>query len=128
MFPWHDGTKWKCAVSGVGHFDCTDGSVLVADTQASGGGGSGGSISPGWVDVPLTGAADFDINCEYRFLITPVGTGYNYYVNAVSAKTLLWWTNGDGSQKHTISSTAKSSQLFNGSPVATIGKIEKLCQ
>lgn len=45
MFPWHDGTKWKCAISGVGHFDCTDGSVLVADTQASGN-GSTGSNSP----------------------------------------------------------------------------------
>lgn len=47
MFPWHDGTKWKCAISGVGHFDCTDGSVLVADTQASG----GGSTSSNWADI-----------------------------------------------------------------------------
>ena len=44
MFPWHDGTKWKCAISGVGHFDCTDGSVLVVDTQGigSGTGSTGG--------------------------------------------------------------------------------------
>jgi hypothetical protein len=52
---------WKIwANDTTGYVTCA-GNVLVADTQASGGGSGSG-----WVDVPLTDTADFDTSCEYR--------------------------------------------------------------
>jgi hypothetical protein len=133
MFPWHDGTKWKCAVSGVGHFDCTDGSVLVADTQASGGGSSSG-----WSDIVLQGATSFDVNCEYRFKASAPGNtdddafigddnAFNY-IQRVHANRLTYQHIGTAYEH--INADTKTTLRQNGtpaSPAQTITQIQKRC-
>jgi hypothetical protein len=78
------GTKWSCAQTGVGIYDCIDGSVLVVDTQASWG-GSGYR----WVDVPTDGA-DFDTSCEYRYDANYLADDANRkWMNATSATVYI---------------------------------------
>lgn len=63
---------------------------VVACDEGTGGGGAGGTGS-GWVNVPLTDTADYDVSCQYRLTMSFADDVNRKWHNATSATYYISW-------------------------------------
>ena len=110
----------------------------VLELVAQGGGGSGGTGTSGWVDVPLTGSEKFDESCQYRAVLTIkntsapwvpyLGTTRVAYMTDVDTDHLVYIPHA-GIVSH-IDYNSKTIYRVDGNgtnSAYTVDKIEKFC-